>query len=228
MGKKRMGTSGTDLLLLVLAALVLALPSGCSWGKTKRAVIDAKDEFFHTKPTTKALFAEDSTPLTDLNAEAADDIIFSIQGRLSPDSPIYVERFVNASDPNDASPFGRIMADQVATRMAQRKYRIMMGQPPPATPNEGPAAEKPPSAPGFKKDYQPQPSLLSGSYTIGEDVIYVAAKLTRIEDGAVLTGLNWTLPVNKNTRELMPQLKRAGDGLSPSVQITPPPRGMRY
>ena len=138
-----------------------------------------------------------------------------------------MERFANLRDPNDAGTFGKIIADQVATRMAQRSYRIVMGPPPPKQPEPEAKPEEKTGIFTLKKEYRSQPALLSGTYTIGEDLIYVSARLTRLEDNALLSGLNWTLPVNKNTRELVPQLKRPGEGTTPSVYTTPPPRTAR-
>lgn len=59
--------------------------------------------------------------------------------------------------------------------------------------------------------------MLTGTYTIGTNFVYLSAKVTRLTDSAVVSAHNWTIPVSDNVRQLLPQLK-SDDGLTPSVK----------
>jgi len=62
-----------------------------------------------------------------------------------------------------------------------------------------------------------RPCVLSGTYLIADKVVYVSARITALDNGQVMTAHHWTVPVNRNTRALLPQLKQNG-GLRPSVR----------
>ncbi|MBA4358856.1 MAG: hypothetical protein C0405_14145, partial [Desulfovibrio sp.] len=215
------------ICLLALILLISAALTGCGstttsyYTRVKRTVLDAKDDVLGTRPTTSELFAEDSTPLIDINYDAADDLMGLFNPALNKKSPIYYERFTNRVDPADPSPFGRLVAEQVAARLALRSFKVTEG------PARIPATEaaKPPHTSGFvltgderKAEEQrmqeeispPRPCVLTGSYLIADKVVYVAAQLTALDNGQVMAAHHWTVPVNRNTRALLPQLKQNG------------------
>lgn len=224
------------ICLLALILLISAALTGCGsattsyYTRVKRTVVDAKDDVLGTRPTTSELFVEDNTPLIDINYDAADDLMGLFNPALNKKSPIYYERFTNRVDPADPSPFGRLVAEQVAARLALRSFKVTEG------PARIPATEaaKPPHTSGFvltgderKAEEQrmqeeispPRPCVLTGSYLIADKVVYVAAQLTALDNGQVMAAHHWTVPVNRNTRALLPQLKQNG-GLKPSVRTS--------
>lgn len=225
----------TPLLLLLGAALLLG---GCSSGPTsyysrmKRTVTDAKDDLMGTRPTTAELFPEDQTPLIDINTDAADVMMGLIMSPINKNSPVYWERFTNRADMNDPAPFGALVSDQVAARLALKGFMLTEGPPRKAAPR--PAPEPPlkpealstsgPDARAAEKRRKdeldaPRPCLLSGTYLIADKVVYVSARLTALDDGQVMSAHSWTVPVNRNTRALLPQLRQRG-GLTPSVKTS--------
>ncbi len=224
------------ICLLALILLISAALTGCGstttsyYSRVKRTVLDAKDDVLGTRPTTSELFVEDNTPLIDINYDAADDLMGLFNPALNKKSPIYYERFTNRVDPADPSPFGRLVAEQVAARLALRSFKVTEG------PARIPATEaaKPPHTSGLvltgderKAEEQrmqeeispPRPCVLTGSYLIADKVVYVAAQLTALDNGQVMAAHHWTVPVNRNTRALLPQLKQNG-GLKPSVRTS--------
>lgn len=222
-----------------LAALALSLLlCGCGSGPTsyysraKNTVVDAKDDLLGTRPTTAELFKEDGTPLIDINYDAADTMMGLFMPALNKSSPIYVQNFRNRVDMGDLSPFGALVADQVSGRLAMRGFMITEGAPravepaapkePPATPEglvvtgaEGKAVEKRHA----EELNAPRPCLLSGSYLIADKVIYVSARIAALDNGQVMGAHSWTVPVNRNTRALLPQLKESG-GRTPNVRTS--------
>ncbi|MDR3641381.1 MAG: FlgO family outer membrane protein [Humidesulfovibrio sp.] len=226
------------IALLALAALASVLLSGCASGPTsyysgiKRTVVDAKDDVLGTRPTTAEFFTEDATPITDINYDAADTMMGLFSPALNKNSPIYVENFTNRMDMGDTSPFGGLVAEQVAARLAMRNFQITEGRPKkpaameqpdpalnlgrkPQTPQEILAVEKAER----DMDSPPRPCLLSGTYLIAAKVIYISAKIAALDNGQVMAAHSWTLPVNSNTRAMLPQLRQRG-GWTPSVRTT--------
>ncbi|MGE4291337.1 MAG: FlgO family outer membrane protein [Desulfovibrio sp.] len=213
-------------LLLIVALACLA---GCSWSKVKRDYDKAADFVFDIGPTSKPLSEEDETPIISLNYEAADELASDLGNDLDRESPIRVFPFVNVSWKADPSPFGRAVAEQVAARLAQRDFNVIMASsepqktPAPApdpTPNPGEANA---TAADFlstlgKSAYPQTQAEMNGNYLIGADVIYLSASVTDSASGAVFSGWQWTLPVNKNTMTLLPQLRNVNEGLTPTVQ----------
>ncbi|MBU1041985.1 MAG: hypothetical protein KKF77_12885 [Proteobacteria bacterium] len=217
------------LLLLISWAL-----AGCGntttsyYSRIKRTVVDAKDDVLGTRPTTAELFAEDNTPLIDINYDAADDMMGLFMPAMNRKSPIYYNRFVNRIDLADPSPFGRLVAEQVAARLALRSFLVTIGPakvPPTVVPK--PVEHDPlPASPEareaeFKRtqdEFSPvRPCELTGSYLIADKVVYISAQITAMDNGQVMTAHSWTIPVNRNTRALLPQLKQTG-GMKPSVR----------
>jgi hypothetical protein len=231
--------NATRSTILATAALLAAfLLSACGSGPTtyytsiKRTLVDAKDDALGTAPTTAPFFTEDTTPLIDINYDAADTMMGLFSPALNKNSPIYVENFTNRVDMNDRSPFGPLVAEQVAARLAMRSFRITEGLPKkpaaqqepdpalnrdvkPRTPQEILAAEKAER----DMDYPPRPCLLSGTYLIAGKFIYISAKIAALDDGQVMAAHSWVVPVNRSTRAMLPQLRENG-GMTPSVRTS--------
>lgn len=223
------------LAVVTLASLVLAGCGGSSAGtsyynRIKRTVVDAKDDVLGTRPTTAELFPEDNTPLIDINYDAADDMMGLFMPAMNKNSPIYYDRFTNRVDPADPSPFGRLVSEQVAARLALRSFMVTDGPPRvPPTIVPKPVEHDPlPSSPDAREaefqrtqeEFNPvRPCVLSGTYLIADRVVYVTARITALDNGQVMTAHSWTVPVNRNTRSLLPQLKQHG-GMKPSVRTS--------
>lgn len=223
------------LTLVLLTSAALAACGGGSgttsyYNSIKRTMVNAKDDVLGTRPTTAELFPEDSTPLIDINYDAADDMMGLFMPAMNRKSPIYYERFTNRVDPADPSPFGRLVSEQVAARLALRNFMVTDGpakipptvvlkpvehDPMPASPEARAAEEK-----RTQDEFSPvRPSVLSGTYLIADRVVYITARITALDNGQVMAAHSWTVPVNRNTRALLPQLKQSG-GMKPAVRTT--------
>jgi len=224
------------ICLLALTLLVGLALSGCGntttsyYSRMKRTVVDAKDDVLGTRPTTAELFPEDNTPLIDINYDAADDMMGLFMPAMNKQSPIYYDRFINRVDPADPSPFGRLASDQVAARLALRGFLVTDGPARiPPTMVQKPVEHDPmPASPEARKAEEQRTQgelnpvracVLSGTYLIADKVVYVSARITALDNGQVMTAHSWTVPVNRNTRALLPQLRQRG-GMKPSVRTT--------
>lgn len=202
-------------VLLALCAAAPGLLVGCSWSKTKRAYDRAADFVFDVGPTSEREYDEDKTPMMDLNYEAADEMTGSLRSRLPKDSPLFVKSFVNMMDARDLSPFGRVVAEQVAARLVANGFAVTAGEP--YVPTPPPAPDEPNKQPATVEQ---KPSVLTGTYILGQDVIFISATVTALTNDAVLAAYQWNLPINDNMRALLPQLVRPGEGMTPTVRTS--------
>ncbi len=206
-----------SLLTSLLASFIVL--SGCAaFNAAKEGVSDTYDAVFDTGSKSSPINTEDDTPIIILNSKAADSLYYYTgrESELPEGSPIYVHNFTNENDPGDNSRFGRIVANQIAGRLAQHEMFIVDGAPQPIKPDNATAEDGTPLAP----EDTPRPAMLTGTYFIGDTVIYLNAKLIRLDDNAVVSGKSWTLPINDNTRSLLPQFKSRNTGIKPAVQDT--------
>jgi len=224
--------------LLALVLLASAALAGCGGGSSttsyynsiKRTMVNAKDDVLGTRPSKADIVAEDSTRLIDISYDAADDMMGLFVPAMNGRSPIYYDRFINRVDPAEPSPFGRLVSEQLAARLALRNFMVTDGPakiPPTVVPK--PVEHDPlPSSPEAREaearrtqeEFSPvRACVLSGSYLIADRVVYVAARITALDNGQVMAAHHWTVPVNRNTRALLPQIKQSG-GMKPSVRTS--------
>lgn len=221
-------------LLVIPALLAALLLSGCGntgtsyYSSLKRTTVDAKDDLLGTRPTTSELFPKEGPSLIEINYDAADMIVGSFLPDVEKGWPIYYEPFTNRVDMGDPSPFGALVSEQVAARLAQRSFMITKGlprkpAPPQAAPSQSGEAPKDlsavASAPKNSDPDAPRPCLMSGTYLITGKVIFVSAQIATLDNGHVLGAHSWTVPVNNTTRAMLPQLgKSSVNGMTPSVR----------
>lgn len=218
--------------ILLLAALLVALASlsGCSWKQAKRNYDRGVDFVFDTAPTAAPLGEEDETPIIELNYEAADHLMRDLHDDLAAASSILVHPLADASGRKNASPFGRLVAEQLAARISQWDVDVEFSSTAaPATPSATASAPTPaptgadggaaPDAPEVAPDGPPLAATeLTGNYLTGENVIYLSATVADMRSGRIYSGWQWTLPLNRNTMSILPMRQGSEDGLTPTVQ----------
>lgn len=210
--------------LILAVVLTTFLTSGCGnrmWEDTKGTASETYDLMFDTAPTARSYHDSAGIPIIELNYQAADVIYTNVgQYELSKHSAVFVKPFTNQNDPSDNSIFGRVVTEQVADRLVQRGVLITSGEPNVTdfsyakgiNPTDYRAMN-----PNTREKLPPRAARLTGAYVIGDDYIYITAKVTRLIDNAVVSGHNWTLPITDNVRQMLPQLK-LDEGLEPSVK----------
>ncbi len=211
-------------LLTLTVLMTVLITAGCGsrlWQDTKEGAGDAYDYAFDTSPTAVSYHDQESVPIIALNHEAADVLYKNVgKSELSKRSPIYVVTFTNQNDPNDKAIFGKVVTEQVSDRLVQRGMLITAGEPSPnelfmPTDVDPKKYLNPPQ--GNIDLLPPRAARLSGTYVIGDNYIYMTAKLTRLDDRAIISGANWTIPVSDNVRQLLPQLIE-DNGMAPTVK----------
>ncbi|QGY41522.1 hypothetical protein GM415_15810 [Pseudodesulfovibrio cashew] len=207
---------------MLLAAMLLA--AGCGnrfWEDTKGATVDSYQYLTDSTPTARSYHDEASVPIIELNHEAGDVLYKNIKGdELDKRSPIYVRTFTNADDATDSSVFGRVMTQQVAERLVQHGAVITKGDPKPADYFLPHGVDRKSYADPVKYtsgDLPIRAAVLEGDYVIGDEYIYLTAKIVRLDDNAEVSGHNWTIPITDNVRRMLPQLRLA-NGMEPTVK----------
>lgn len=214
---------------MLLMATILLFTTGCGnrmWEDTKETTQDTFNYVFDTAPTARAYHDVAEVPVIELNHRAADVLYSNVsKGELTLQSAVFVKRFINQGDPSDASIFGYVMTQQVTDRLVQRGVLITDGEPN-ATDftyrNNLTAADYVEAGglqTGSKKELPPRSARLTGAYVIGDNYIYMSAKVTRLVDSAVVSAHDWVLPITDNIRQMLPQLK-VEEGLTPSVKTS--------
>ncbi len=207
--------------LIVTLLSVTLFMTGCGnrfWQDTKKTASSTYDYVFDTKPTARSYHETEQIPIIEINHQAADVLYFNVKStELTSKSPIYVKTFTNQNNPGDNSIFGRVMTEQVVDRLVQRGLLITQGEPAAASPSAKSKAD--PTPIGVDKKQPPRAGRLEGQYVIGDNFIYLTAKIVRLDDSAIVSANNWTVPLSDNVRQMLPQLK-LDDGLEPSVRTT--------
>lgn len=214
------------LLISLVALTALLAVSGCGnrfWEDTKETAGDTYDYVFDTAPTARSYHETKSIPIVEINYDAA-DVLYSNLGNyeLSSKAPIYYTLFTNKQDPADNAIFGQVVTEQVLDRLVQRGARITHGDPKPSEfflPKDVDPKKYSDPVKNSLENLPPRAAQLGGGYVIGDQYIYMTAKITRLDDQAVVSAHTWTIPINDNVRQLLPQLK-LDDGLEPTVKTS--------
>ena len=155
--------------------------------------------------------------------DAADCLYADLWLELSPESPIYYTFFTDLANPEITAPFGRVVTEQVAARLAQKDYKIVSGQARkddyttpepvrqlPSTQNKEGSLEQNTTATdepelSLSEQFRPiWPCIMTGDYLIGDDVIFISARINTIRNNQLISSYQWTVPINQNTRTLLP------------------------
>ncbi len=119
--------------------------------------------------------------------------------------PFLVASFVNIDDLQQSSTFGRIVAEQIGSRIAQKGYKVI--------------ELKLRTSSVFVQQHTGE-LLLSrelreislqhdayavvvGTYAASKEIVYVTAKLVRTEDNVILSSSDYSLPVGSDTKYLL-------------------------
>lgn len=175
----------SKLIFIILSALILMTVAGCS-GWTDRTM-----DYLGKRPTTGPFFKEDNTPMVQLNYNAANQIASQLFDRLPAGSPITVTMFRMRG--NDVqSDFAKIVTEQIASRIAQLGFAVVAD------------SSKFPTTPDDDGNPAPIKCVLAGAYSVGSEKISLTAAVSDLDDGEILGSYDWTVPLNSETRALLP------------------------
>jgi TolB-like protein len=150
--------------------------------------------------------SEPYTAVLESSYLAADRLARALLNRqFSPDTPIMAASFVNIDDLTTSSTFGRIVSEQVASRLAQRGFRIIEIK----LRQESVFIKKGQGEFMLSRELKDLGSsreiraALVGTYAISEHFIFVSARIVRTEDSSVLAGCDYEIPNDDITRSII-------------------------
>ena len=138
------------------------------------------------------------------NYKAADSLLNTIRPKLPKDSPILVASFVNIDDLDDSSTFGRIVAEQFASRFKQRNYAtIEMKLRTNVFIREGSGelllsrelAE-------ISTKHRAQ-AVVVGTYAVASKKVYLTARVINVGDGRVLSSYDYDIPITSDVFKML-------------------------
>lgn len=146
---------------------------------------------------------------------AADVLHNMLSARLSKESPVLVASMVQLDDLEKTSGLGRVVMQQVGSRLSQYGYRIVdsrLRSSMVMRPHEGEFMLSRDVARLMQTEYAAQ-AVLVGSYTESLSAVYFSLRLIRLDDGAVVAAHEYYLPNRGEVRNLLRQDRRGtGDG----------------
>ena len=135
---------------------------------------------------------------------AAEKLVESSQVPLTPGRNIMMAPFVSIDSLENSSSLGRIIAEQVSSRLTQMGFtmielklrdNIFIKQ------SEGEfMLSRELRSISHGHDAQ---AVVTGTYAVGQDAVFVNARVIRPQDSVILSSYDYVLPLGSNTRTLL-------------------------
>ena len=143
--------------------------------------------------------------LVNTNYTVADRMLVSLKERLPRNDPVLVSTFVSIGDLRESSDFGRITSDQIASRLAQKGYKIVE-----LKLRDGSALIKKGEGEFFLSrelknisiEHNAQ-AVLVGTYATGKNSIYISVRIIRTSDNALLAAEDYRIGLSPDIKSLL-------------------------
>ena len=181
-----------------VAWLILAGTAGCAKNTPPAA---SKGGVAFTLPDPQPY-----SNLLESNYAAADSLGRGLRFRGLPlDEPIMAASFVNIDDLTESSTLGRIVSEQIASRLAQHGFKIV----------EVKLREESVFIKEGEGEFLLSREVLSlgetrgahavlvGTYAVSKNFIFLSVRVVRTEDNSVVTGYDYELPNDSTTRSML-------------------------
>ncbi len=145
------------------------------------------------------------TDLVQAGYDLADSLEDNLKFAVSKDQSIIVSSFVNVDNLEESSPFGRMTAEYVASRLAQKGYSIIELK----LRQDTLFVKKQKGEFLLSRDVKyisrenNAPLVVVGTYTGGYDKVYVSARIVRTEDNVIVSSSDYAIPMNWKKRNYM-------------------------
>ncbi len=128
------------------------------------------------------------------NFKAADNLAANATARIDPDGRILVLSFANREEETSPPRFGRLVSAQFSSRLTQLGYPVLGANLPwqigTAT---GGLIPTPEQARLLQRDFNAF-AVLTGTYSVDAETVFVSAQILRLGDNAVLGAHEYSLP----------------------------------
>jgi TolB-like protein len=139
-----------------------------------------------------------------VNYNAADSLLNKMQPKPPKDSPILVTSFVNIDALDDSSTFGRVVAEQFASRFKQRNYATLeMKLRTNVFIKEGTGElllSRELAEISTKHRVQ---TVVVGTYAVASKKVYLTARVVKVSDGRVLSSYDYSIPISRDVFKML-------------------------
>jgi len=148
--------------------------------------------------------AAQNSEFTHANYEAVDKLMAVTAVPIDKNSPLLVATVVNIDSMGSSSRFGRLVSEQIASRLTQLGFNVTeMKLRNDVYIQEG-AGELLLSRDvrDLSKNYQAH-VVVVGNYAVASGYVYLTLKAVTVTDNRVITAVNYVLPVSDETQALL-------------------------
>ena len=141
---------------------------------------------------------------TQANYAAVDKLVAATAVPIDKNTPLLIATVVNIDSLNQSSRFGRLISEQIATRLTQQGYNVVeMKLRNNVYIREG-AGELLLSRDvrDLSKNYNAQ-VVVVGNYAVASGYAYLTLKAVTVADNRVIAATNYVLPLTENTKALL-------------------------
>jgi len=119
--------------------------------------------------------------------------------------PVLITSFVNIDDLQESSTFGRVVAEQIGSRIAQRGYKVIeMKMRTGSIFVQEKTGELLLSRALREISYQHDAyAVIVGTYGVSKESVYVTAKLIRAKDSVILSSYDYRVPAGSSLRQML-------------------------
>ncbi|MBT3379114.1 MAG: hypothetical protein HN742_13195 [Lentisphaerae bacterium] len=190
------------LFLAVAMAVVACGLVGChtAWYESEGGVTYVVDD-------VGARRLRPDVDMVELTRGAGRLMVTSMRQGLPPDEPILVSSFVDIDDLTQSSTFGRIVAEQVASNLAQQGYKVVEMK----LRQEGIFIKERAGEFLLSRELQAisasheASAVLVGTYAVAEDMVFVTCRLVLVEDSSVIAAHDFSVPIGPNVFRMLKQ-----------------------
>ena len=166
------------------------------------------------------------TNLTAMSYAAAETLVSNAQNTIDTGKTILFASLVNIDDVQRSSTFGRMVAEQMASRFAQMGYSVKelkLRSSMVVREQEGELMLSR-DLQDLTAEYEAQ-AVVTGTYAVGKKAVYVTVRMVSIADNQVISSYDFGVPNGQNTRSLLASKpKRVLKPKPRMASLQPPPR----
>ncbi len=142
--------------------------------------------------------------LIDSSYEAADRLMENLITDLDASKTLLVASFVDIDNVERSNTLGRMVSEQISSRISQHGFgviEIKLREQLSVRPETGELL--------LSRDYtalrdgNDAQAVVVGSYALGQNKLYVNARIVRLNDNVVIAAHNYSLPIGTNTRSMI-------------------------
>jgi TolB-like protein len=136
--------------------------------------------------------------------QATERLLRGLQQPLDPNKPILVATLVNVADMRQSSDLGRIVSEQVSSRLTQLGYQTkelkFRGS---FLVSEGSGEFVLSRALRDISQKQDAQAVVAGVYAVARDGVYLSLRIIRADDSAAIASYDYRLPIGPDTAALL-------------------------